>query len=98
MTVHLYTSPELAKAQNLYQLTDIAKMLGRKKGTVHMWMKRRHTSHFPMPKGLLRYGTKWIDLFDQTEVVEWYATYVPSTGGAPLGNRNWVPKSVKTSS
>lgn len=97
-TLPQYTSVTVAAEHNLIQLTNIAKLLGRGKGTVHMWMKRRRTSHFPMPRGLLRYGGKWIELYNMAEVVGWYADYVPSPGGAPLGNRNWVPKSQKTTS
>lgn len=98
MSLPQYISPVIAKEHNLIQLAEISKMLGRRKGTVHMWMVRRQTSKFPRPSGLLKYGSKWIELYNQTQVIDWYAQYVPATGGAPVGNRNWVPKSQKTTS
>lgn len=95
----IYVSPAKAKEDNLVHLADIFRMLGRKRGTVHMWIKRRHTTKFPMPKAVLKFGNqRWIELFDQTEVIDWYAAWIPSKGGAPVGNRNWVPKSQKTTS
>jgi hypothetical protein len=75
--------------------TGVADVLDRRLGTVHMWAKRRRTTKFPLHKALYRAGSRLLCLYDINEVKQWHAEYVPSPGGAPLGNRNWVPKQDK---
>lgn len=91
----MYTSVSAAEARGLVTLTTMAERLGRKRGTVHMWAKRRRTTNFPLPKACYKVGSRIFWLWDMTEVSSWHKSYVPNPGGAPLGNRNWVPKRDK---
>lgn len=91
----IYDSLAVAEQNGLGNLTAVARILERNLGTVHMWTKRRRTTHFPMHTAVYRAGTKVFNLYDIEQVKQWHKDYVPHTGGAPLGNRNWVPKSDK---
>ena len=91
----IYDSLAVAEKRGLVNLTALASCLDRKRGTVHMWAKRRRTTKFPMPVATYRAGSRILFLWDLLEVIEWHTAYVPSTGGAPIGNRNWVPKRDK---
>lgn len=91
----VYSSLKLAESQGLANMTAVSNVLMRRIGTVHMWAKRRRTTNFPMHKAVYRAGTRLLPLYDLKEVREWHRNYVPNTGGAPIGNRNWVPKRDK---
>lgn len=96
MTVPVFVSLKNAEDLGLMNLTGISQVLDRDRRTVHMWIKRRRTSRFPMPKATYRQGSKALNLFDVEEVKAWHSTYVPNKGGAPLGNRNWRPRRNKS--
>lgn len=90
MNLPIYDSLKLAEDAGYVSLTGIAEVLGRKRGTVHMWVKRRRTTKFPDQVAIYRIGKlKW-PLYDLKAVEDWHRTYVPSKGGAPIGNRNWA--------
>lgn len=91
----IYESLAIAERDGLASLTTVAHELERKLGTVHMWTKRRRTTRFPMPKAVYRSGSKFLHLYNLQEVKAWHKEYVPNSGGAPVGNRNWVPRSHK---
>lgn len=85
-----YTSVAIAERDGLLTLSSIAELLRRKRQTVQAWSVRRRTSEFPMPKARLGgMGSRCYDLYSRKEVLDWYGSYVPATGGAPRGNRNW---------
>lgn len=78
--------------QTLAAFRDIARVLGVTSNQVYMWHLRRDRNGFPeavlcrlvRPQG----EKKGAPLFVLQEVLDWWASYVPSRGGAPLGNQH----------
>ena len=90
-----YQSLAMAESEGFVNLTGVAEALDQKRQTVHMWTKRRRTTNFPMPGAVYKMGKQWLHLYKLEDVEAWHATYVPKKGGAPFGNRNWVPRKDK---
>lgn len=57
---------------------------------VNRWYERRRINKFPdpreerEPRGPFRHCKVW----DVTSALDWFVTYIPAKGGAPLANRN----------
>jgi hypothetical protein len=98
MSLPQYQSAKMAEAVGLVSMAEIARMVERDKRTVDMWIRRRRTSHFPDHVAFLVFGSRLIPLYKKKEVQDWHAQYIPSKGGAPKGNRNWIPKHKKSTS
>lgn len=86
----MYQSLALAERDGYAGLTAIAEELAQKRGTVHMWIKRRKTTRFPEQAASYHIGKRIWPLYELEAVKEWHRTYVPRRGGAPRGNRNWA--------
>lgn len=68
--------------------TDIGQAIGVSGRQVHAWHTRRARNGFPEACGTKPWGQREVPVFDLAEVRAWKASYVPSKGGAPLGNTN----------
>lgn len=80
---------------NLASPKVLAKTLGVSGNQIYTWHQRRHRNGFPeaVAASLVssgRGGRKRFPLFDLGEVLAWYEQYVPSRGGAPRGNNNYL--------
>lgn len=67
--------------------SSVAALLGVTRRQADAWLSRRATNGFPGGVRVEVGGqTTW--LFDPDEVLSWRASYQPSRGGAPTGERN----------
>jgi hypothetical protein len=56
---------------------------------INSWYLNRHNSGMPEAVGLeTRGGRRLCRVWNVAEVLEWYLGWVPSQGGAPIGNQN----------
>jgi adenine/guanine phosphoribosyltransferase-like PRPP-binding protein len=81
MSMPLYTSLAVAEQRGLVPAHRIARVLGKDRRQVHMWIVRRRNSKFPMPEATYRSGTRILDLYRLTGVVIWFRNYAPMRGG-----------------
>jgi hypothetical protein len=81
MSMPLYTSLAIAEQHGLVPAHKIARVLGKDRRQVHMWIVRRRNSKFPMPEATYRSGTRILDLYRLRRVLDWKPTYTASKGG-----------------